>query len=73
MTGKGRKYCPNLLPIEIRQWRVIDHKTHAVKRLVTCCNILGTEIPTGIKVGFENTVSEILLDYTYLEDHNSML
>ena len=30
-----------------------------VKRL-TCCNILGSEIPSGIEVSFENTVSDFL-------------
>ena len=44
----------------------------AVKRL-TCCNILGSGFPSGIKVCFENIVSEILSDYTLkLEDHNRM-
>ena len=37
----------------------------AVKQL-TCCNILGSGFPSGIKVGFENIVSEILLDYTLI-------
>ena len=35
----------------------------AMKRL-TCCNILGSGFPSGIKVSFENIVSEILSDYT---------
>ena len=37
----------------------------AVKRL-TCCNILGSGFPPGIKVGFENIVSEIFSDYTLI-------
>ena len=37
----------------------------AVKRL-TCCNILGSGIPSGIKVSFENIVSEILSDCTLI-------
>ena len=37
----------------------------AVNRL-TCCDILGSGFPSGIKVGFENIVSEILSDYTLI-------
>ena len=37
----------------------------AVKRL-TCCNILGSGFPPGIKVSFENIVSEIFSDYTLI-------
>ena len=37
----------------------------AVKRL-TCCNILVSGFPSGIKVSFENIVSEILSDYTLI-------
>ena len=37
----------------------------AMKRL-TCCNILGSGFPSGIKVSFENIVSEILSDYTLI-------
>ena len=37
----------------------------AMKRL-TCCNILGSGFPSGIKVSFENIVSEVLSDYTLI-------
>ena len=37
----------------------------AVKR-VACCNIFGSGFPSGIKVRFENIVSEILSDYTLI-------
>ena len=37
----------------------------AVKRL-TCCKILGSGFPSGIKVSFENIVREILSDYTLI-------
>ena len=40
------------------KWPEIDYKI-TVKRLI-CCNILRSEIPPGIKVSFENIVSEIL-------------
>ena len=36
-----------------------------VKRL-TCCNILRSGFPSGLKVSFENIVSEILSDYTLI-------
>ena len=37
----------------------------AMKRL-TRCNILESGFPSGIKVSFENIVSEILSDYTLI-------
>ena len=37
----------------------------AMKRLA-CCNILGSGFPSGIKVSFENIVSEIISDYTLI-------
>ena len=37
----------------------------AVKRLA-CCKILGSGFSSGIKVSFENIVSEILSDYTLI-------
>ena len=37
----------------------------AMKRL-TCCNILESGFPSGIKVSFENIVSEILSEYTLI-------
>ena len=40
-----------------------------VKRLA-CSNILGAEIPIGIKISFENFFCEILAEYTYLRHHN---
>ena len=60
MTWKGSKYLSK---------NVADRNT--VKWL-TCCNILGSRFPSGIKVSFENIVNEILSDYSNLEDHNCM-
>ena len=44
----------------------------AVKRL-TCCNNLESEIPTGIKVNFENIISRNLLQSFLLGAVNVML
>ena len=38
----------------------------AMKQLIACCNILGAGFPSGIKVSFENIVSEIPLDHTLI-------
>ena len=40
-----------------------SNRSQSVKRL-TCCNILGSEIPFGIKVSFEIIVGEILSNYS---------
>ena len=34
--------------------------------VTNCCNILQSEIPAGIKVSFENIVSEIILNYNLI-------
>ena len=41
----------------------------AVKRL-TCCNILGSPVPSGINVSFKNIFSEIVSEINQLEDRN---
>ena len=46
--------------------RVIDHKSQSVKRL-TCCEILGSKISSGIKVSFEIIVGEILSNYSIIQ------
>ena len=54
----------------------INHKSQSVKRL-TCCNILGSKIPSGIKVSFEITVKLLLVKsfglFYNLEHHNFVL
>ena len=35
--------------------------------VMRCCNILGSEIPSGIKVSFGNMITEILLDYAVIK------
>ena len=68
---KERNISPNLSPVEILLWCMVSNRSQITVKRLTCCNILGAEIPTRIKVrSFENIVRGIILDYTYLEDHN---
>ena len=53
------KYCIVLYIADRNPVMASNRLQIAVKRL-TCCNILGSGLPSGIKVSFENIVSEIL-------------
>ena len=43
-----------------------SNRLQIARKRLTCCNILGSGFPSGIKVSFENIVSEILSDYTLI-------
>ena len=51
-------------PIEIRV--MASNRLQIAMKRLTCCNILGSGFPSGIKVSFDNIVSEILSDYTLI-------
>ena len=64
MTLKGSKYLSKY--VADRNPVMASNRLQIAVKGLTCCNILRSGFPSGIKVSFENIVREIRLDYTLI-------